>query len=401
MNHGAPKCTRARLQRLPVRTAMIRTLTIDGFRAFRHFEMEGLGRVNLLVGANNCGKSTVLEAVHCLAARQLGALLATLRQRGELGVDAAGRSAVYDIGHLFHGHIVARGGEFRIGADGSESGPQSLAVTIGDARLTSFGPNDKGDALPFLESLDPEEYFEISMRGALELCAVWSQGATAKTTTWAEISRAGTVSADRLRDPLDAAAAGSRPVFMIPTSSLAVDRLLDLWDAVVLTTEERYVIEALQSIEPTIERLATVSVGRNRIGAGLGSRVVLGLAGSSKRIPIGSMGDGLARLLGLAVTLVRSAGGIVLIDEIDTGLHYSVMCDMWKMVAETAKRLDIQVFATTHSRDCVDALASISTHERNDGANVSIQRIERGRDRAVAFGERDIVIAAQRGIEVR
>ncbi len=49
---------------------MLRSLVIDNFRAFEHFEMERLGRINLLVGKNNCGKTSVLEAIYLLAARR-------------------------------------------------------------------------------------------------------------------------------------------------------------------------------------------------------------------------------------------------------------------------------------------------------------------------------------------
>ncbi len=69
--------------------------------------------------------------------------------------------------------------------------------------------------------------------------------------------------------------------------------------------------------------------------------------------------------------------------------------------SRTAERLDIQVFATTHSRDCYEALAAISREDAGEGSEVSIQRIEKGKPRAVAFSEQEIVIAARRGIEVR
>ncbi len=74
--------------------------------------------------------------------------------------------------------------------------------------------------------------------------------------------------------------------------------------------------------------------------------------GVKSRIPIGSLGDGIWRMLGLILVLVRSQDGVVLIDEIDTGLHFTVLSNMWKLVYETAKRLNVQVFATTHSNDC-------------------------------------------------
>ena len=61
------------------------------------------------------------------------------------------------------------------------------------------------------------------------------------------------------------------------------------------------------------------------------------MQGISDRIPIGSMGDGIWRLLGLALALALTEGGILLVDEIDTGLHYSVMENMWKLVNRDCK----------------------------------------------------------------
>jgi AAA15 family ATPase/GTPase len=57
-------------------------------------------------------------------------------------------------------------------------------------------------------------------------------------------------------------------------------------------------------------------------------------------------------MLGLALAIVNAKNGVLLVDEIDTGLHYTVMSDMWKMIWKTAKRLNVQVFATTNSNDC-------------------------------------------------
>ena len=52
------------------------------------------------------------------------------------------------------------------------------------------------------------------------------------------------------------------------------------------------------------------------------------------------------RMLGLALALANAKGGVLLVDEIDTGLHYSIMGDMWRMVGKLAATLDVQVFAT-------------------------------------------------------
>src|SRR5262249_34321718 len=64
--------------------AVLHELSVQKFRGLRDFTMSGLGRVNLLVGANNCGKTTVLEALHILLrAGDPWALWSALSRRGE------------------------------------------------------------------------------------------------------------------------------------------------------------------------------------------------------------------------------------------------------------------------------------------------------------------------------
>jgi len=106
------------------------------------------------------------------------------------------------------------------------------------------------------------------------------------------------------------------------------------------------------------------------------------------------------RMLGLALAVANAKGGVLLVDEIDTGLHYSVMGDMWRMVSERAAALDVQVFATTHSRDCYESLAAILKSD-SPSSLATIQRIDPSRERAIRFSNDEIVAAAARGIEVR
>lgn len=131
-----------------------------------------------------------------------------------------------------------------------------------------------------------------------------------------------------------------------------------------------------------------------------GGFVVL-LSDRQQRIPIGSLGDGIWRMLGLALALASVKGGVLLVDEIDTGLHYSTMSDLWKLIWEAAKKLDVQVFATTHNSDCWTSLASIANREDAIEDGITIHRIERGKQKSVVFTEKEIVMAAEREIEVR
>ena len=68
-----------------------------------------------------------------------------------------------------------------------------------------------------------------------------------------------------------------------------------------------------------------------------------------------TFGDGMNRLFGIALSLANAEGGLLLVDEFENGLHYSVQLDVWRMIFGLSQKLNIQVFATTHSTDTVKA----------------------------------------------
>ena len=114
-----------------------------------------------------------------------------------------------------------------------------------------------------------------------------------------------------------------------------------------------------------------------------------------------SLGAAVTVRLGLAISLVYADGGVILIDEIDTGLHYSVMGDLWRLVVETAKQRDIQVFATTHSQDCVRGLAWLCDNYPDLKQEVSLQKIDPDIEKAVDVDGDGIILAVEQRIEVR
>ncbi|HSN96835.1 MAG TPA: ATP-binding protein, partial [Candidatus Nanopelagicales bacterium] len=356
----------------------------------RDFTMSGLGRVNLLVGANNCGKTTVLEALHMLLrAGDPMALWSALHRRGEYVQAPRTRSLEeMDVGHVFEGHEIDLGSAFRMtGRNDSEI--LTLTAQIVDVPL----PERLQLTLP-VDPTEPESQAGPSGAFALELR--WNHD----DPMVIPLTRSGGLIPNRWvpqrdRRSLDEA----RPVELVSTRALDAQSTVARLEDVVLTENEDVLLRALRSIEPGIERIAPLgSTLRSREGRG---GIAVKLANTKHRIPLGSMGDGMWRMLGIALSVVRAAGGVLLIDEIDTGLHYSVMEDMWRLVHDAAKRLDVQVFAATHSRDCTQSLAAIVETGAVPRPEVTIQRIERGNPRAIAFTDDEIRIAAEIGAEVR
>lgn len=367
---------------------MLKSLKIDNFRGFKSFELQHLGRINLLVGANNSGKTSILEAIQILCSRTyMVSLQRLMTYRGEYWwTEADSRkngASELDIRHLFHGEYTAPGRELSI--VGVHSNHQEKLVA----------------SIHAIEQSEPVSWDSDRDLGELNLVVNWTGQEEEEDIKLPLSPRAG-LSTNYIRR--------QRPIGSVTKTqlltpfSLEVADIIAMFDRVVLTPEEMTVIEALQAIEPTIERIASVSIDTYPYSSRQWSTRGGFLVRCSDRkqpIPIGSMGDGVWRMLGLVLAILCTQGGVLLVDEIDSGLHFTTMSDMWRVIWEIATKLDVQVFATTHNSDCWTSLASIASNEKVDGHGITIQRIEQGKTTAVAFNEREIAIAAERGIEVR
>jgi hypothetical protein len=376
---------------------MLDALQIEGFRCFERFEVNDLARINLLVGTNNCGKTALLEALTLWwTAAAPNALEDVLKRRDEHvtktqgGLDLAVR-------HLFRGHGIEPGQAFTV--MGRKNG-KNLGFRVSVAEEPGLGEGLAGHIEPVLAQ-DAGSTDTEPREGPLVLRIDVTDDR--RTETGAD-PRSYAVRLTAEGDlPVRALRRVPRPkkgplAVLIPTRSLSRGAVASMFGDIVLTDEEPVIIDALRIIDPSIERLALA--GSDAVTSD-GSGLFLRCRGQSERIPIGSMGDGIWRLLSICLALVRTRGGTLLVDEIDTGLHFSAMFEMWKLVVETAQRLDVQVFATTHSRDCYESLAAVLRDIDAAPGTAAIHRVERDKGRTVVYDQRQIVIAAEDDIEVR
>ena len=137
--------------------------------------------------------------------------------------------------------------------------------------------------------------------------------------------------------------------YFVTSDRLDQQSIIKLWEHIVLTPKEDIILDAFRILEPNLDRIAFLNL------ISLEFSIKLKLKDNPTPVPLGSMGDGLYRILALIIALVNCEKGILLIDEVDTGLHYSALTKMWQLVIETARKLNVQVFATTHSWDALAA----------------------------------------------
>lgn len=97
----------------------------------------------------------------------------------------------------------------------------------------------------------------------------------------------------------------------------------------------------------------------------------------------------------------NNADSVVLVDEIDAGLHWTAMAGMWRLVVEVARKSRLQLFATTHSQDCILGLGSMIKSYPEFAGEVSIHKIDTSLAQAVSVQGPDVLAALESGVDFR
>ena len=125
------------------------------------------------------------------------------------------------------------------------------------------------------------------------------------------------------------------------------------------------------------------------------------MKGQERPVPLESLGDGAARIFGIALAISNSQDGFLVIDEAENGIHYTIQADFWKTVMQSAYANNVQVLATTHSWDCIVGFAQAAVQlQEVDGIVFRIDRIDDWM-RAVEYDEDDLQVVARQRIEIR
>jgi AAA15 family ATPase/GTPase len=124
----------------------------------------------------------------------------------------------------------------------------------------------------------------------------------------------------------------------------------------------------------------------------------------NKRLSLASLGDGIQRLFEIAVA-AASSKGIILFDEFENGLHWSVQPLAWKLLLELSKDLGVQIFATTHSWDCVKAFQEVAGDDDETGIlfhlGKSVRKSDYGQVLVTTYSGAELRAATRAGLEVR
>jgi len=368
---------------------MYRSFKVSNYRCFDDLTIAELERVNLIAGMNNVGKTALLEALflHCGAYNPE----LTLRVDAFRGIEIKRlepepwKGTPWD--WLFHQFDTSK-----------------VIEMVGEDTIT-------GRRVLRLEILkDPSElkHIELPVRGGLD-----DKGILKDSDRRYSVSTSESVKVLRLKyeDPqlkkdylmlLDQKGLHMSPIppappfpafFQGARMRISPKEEAEHFGRLVVRKEQDAVLRVLQLSEPKLERLTTVFVAD--------VPMLYGEVGTGHLIPLPLMGEGMVRLADLVLQIGNARGGVMLVDEIENGLHHSILPRVWQAIGEVARQFDVQVFATTHSLECI--IAAHRAFSENPPYDFRLHRLERVGEtiRAVTYDRETLQAAIEAELEVR
>ncbi len=363
---------------------MLESLHIKNFRILKDLSINSLGRVNLITGKNNSGKSSLLEAITIFVTKgDLKYLIESIESRGESFIFDKNIRNFKEINTkafatLFPNRVFDVKNIETLTIESSEKDDSSnkkhqknlLAIKFDSFRnyrdkkkntsVQSFGEydfiSDLGLRIAYNEG---ELFFSLSSHLAYNLETI---------NNFQSIS------------------------------SINIDREINsiLWDKIYLTDKEDYVVDALKIINPKAEKIGFVGDVSGKRKAILKSSDYL------NPLPLKSMGDGINRILTIILALVNAENGYLLIDEFENGLHHSAQEQLWEIIFHLAEKLNVQVFATTHSDDCIGGFEKSLNKPENKVSGELIRLYNKnGFIKQIQYTAEDLKISVDQQIEIR
>lgn len=323
---------------------MFREISIDGYRGLRNIELKELGHINVIVGANNSGKTSILEAIQLFDGNDvLSNMISIAKRRESQLVAPAGRNRLLPFEmflYSFDMHDPIRK-EIYLETDSNEYGPCKVGI---------YGI--LGRELYYIDELPKSEAERYEMCADENGCIRLLQG---EYIYEMDIMVKGSYSFRETQ---------LKPLLSEEYTELNVRRQkilyispMDIYTNKIISTslykgmlieEKKRLVELLRLFD---ERIINIENGISH-----GYPVTWIEMEDCGLVPISVFGDGLKKVLTLASSVVKMRNGAILIDEFETGIHKRALVQVAKWLIAVAETYNVQVFLTTHSSDAIEAL---------------------------------------------
>ena len=367
---------------------MLSQLNIEAYRGIRNLKIKDMGKINVIAGANNTGKTSILEVIRSLSAPN------SLRQWRTLGRRESNSpiifTTVYDtMKSLFpvntdiDGNKIAYKGTFENKNFEVELLMRTDSITITDDMLkeangTKYQDGQKRD------EMDLKEY----ETDVLEIKYIINGRECGEDTLYS-IQRG--MRWDRDREKADIV---KNVIYVSPTqhaqSELYLGSLLsdpDLYDQFV---------QIMRQFDPHF-----LSINAVRDGNSFGPKYVVLSKNHKEGLLLNAYGDGMKKAMLLLSSVIRAKNGILLLDEFETAIHITAMEQVFKWLIETAISLNVQVFMTSHSLEAITTVLRCNKELQKDMRMITLVNVDNEVKVRNVDGEKAIQLLDEYGLELR
>ena len=306
--------------------AMINNIKIERLRGIRECILEDFGRFNIFLGYNNCGKTTVLEAIYLFLGHD--------NIIGNVNINNL-RQLIVDSDEKYKLNFYNLESERPITMSGMYDNAQRKAeFKYWERFADAIDVNDIKDKQTALEKEFGLQLTFDTPTGTYQSKLILSSNKDKQV---------------RVEVPKEL---GTHINSVYLSSIIGHSNFVnDFYSVVLKQKKEDRLIAILREIEPSIK------------DAVIANNLLMVDIGLKQRVPIQVLGDGIRKIFDIIAAMFQCENGALLIDEMENGFHFKSMPVLWRAIIETAKELNVQVFATTHNIDTLQAANAVLQEE--------------------------------------
>ncbi|MBI3661600.1 MAG: AAA family ATPase [Acidobacteria bacterium] len=355
---------------------VFKNFAVKNFRCLGQLNLRDLKRLNVIVGRNNTGKTALLEALFFHSAANNPTMALNLRMhRGFSGEMEVSKISLTELWRdLFRGFDIAKHIEFE---SEDASGKRRRSVIF-------VGPQD-GQQLT-MPAISGSSFQERSAPLTIEYTDANGKLHVSSLLMGPD-GRPELQNPSRILDYLGIIL----PAYRRVSQEEDAERL----DKVVTEKRKDQILKLAQTIEPRLVDLV--------VGLSAGKPVVMCDVGLPRLAPLPVLGEGTHKLVSMALAIEAARAGVVMLDEAENGLYYDSQKQFWSKLHKLAVTNDVQLFVTSHSRECLEALETSAADDAEFQADVKVIRLAKDKGEVYAseyeFAALQASLAA--GFEIR
>lgn len=325
---------------------MLTQIHIENFKCFNNSTIRNFRMVNLFGGKNNAGKSTLLEALFLNCVPANSAVMVIQKLRGEITYAEVSLASLDSFFLNFE-----KNKKIIIETQYVNADKIRVDITCDENISGVMEYESKNDANNYKEFTQLGDITNTAHKTALHILAYKNDNKTAFTSTEVVFSE------DKIRIKEDNAPDKNLVVFISSKAQISASYLASDFDKAYDNGFYEDIIVGLQAIDSSIIEARTSS--------STGKPLIKLRRKNEKLMPLSSFGDAIYKVMTLVLRLLNGKkGSILLVDEIENGIHHSNQELVWGILFQLAQKFEIQIFATSHSLEMITAFNKVAYRHR-------------------------------------